>query len=300
MEIFSFPFRAMASLCEVRIASTHFSLALSIAQKVIEEVNRIEVKYSRYRSDSIVSIINLNAGLKQVKLDVETCELLNYAQTLFDISEGLFDISSGVLRRAWDFRKENLPRDEVIELLLPLVAWGIIERDVDTIFLPKKGMEIDFGGFGKEYAADRVAFILQDLGVRSGLVNLGGDIRVFGPPIDADAWIIGIQNPRDLEKLSANIAIHSGALATSGDYERYFIVDGQRYCHILHPQTGFPVQYWQSVSVLAPVSIAAGSMATITMLKEDKGLEWLQQQNVAYLCINKVGEILQRELQNEY
>lgn len=299
MELFSFPFTAMASRCELRIASTHFDLAKTIAQKAIEEVHRIEYKYSRYRPDSIVSIINMNAGLQPVKLDAETCELLNYAQSLFDISEGLFDISSGVLRRAWDFRNNCLPSDELIDSVLPLVAWNCVERENDGIFLPKKGMEIDFGGFGKEYAADRAAYIMQELGIQSGLINLGGDIRVIGPPFDANAWIIGIQNPRDIENCCANISVHSGALATSGDYERFFIIDGKRYCHILHPQTGYPVQFWQSVSVLAPVSIAAGSMATITMLMQDKGLAWLQQQSVAYLCIDQIGTILKNDINDK-
>jgi thiamine biosynthesis lipoprotein len=157
-------------------------------------------------------------------------------------------------------------------------------------------MEIDFGGFGKEYAADRAAALLIEAGVRHGYVNLGGDMRFIGPRLDGRPWSIGIQDPRDPDAVVASIPISQGALATSGDYERYFELDGQRYCHILDPRTGMPVRHWRSVSVMAPMAIAAGSCSTIAMLKQQGGLNFLNASDMGYLTVDDQGQMLYRDI----
>jgi hypothetical protein len=124
-------------------------------------------------------------------------------------------------------------------------------------------MELDFGGIGKEYAADRAAAVLAQSGVEYALVNLGGDVRVVGPQADGAPWRIGIRHPREPNRVLATIALSEGALATSGDYERFFELEGKRYCHILDPRAGRPVDTFQSVSVVAPLCVVAGSCATI-------------------------------------
>jgi thiamine biosynthesis lipoprotein len=155
-------------------------------------------------------------------------------------------------------------------------------------------MELDFGGFGKEYAADRAAEVLIGKGAQHGYVNLAGDMRILGPKPNGQPWQIGIQNPRDPGRVVATIPVERGALATSGDYERFFELDGKRYCHIIDPKRGFPVTYWRSISVLAPVAIVAGSCTTITMLKERAGLEFLESTGMDYLAIDQAGEIYQK------
>jgi len=125
-------------------------------------------------------------------------------------------------------------------------------------------------------------------------VNLGGDMRFIGPQPDGEPWMIGIQDPRDAEGSVASIPVSQGALATSGDYERYFDLDGQRYCHILDPRSGMPVSHWRSVSVLAPLAIAAGSCATIAMLKQADGLDFLEQSGMSYLAIDHAGRMRHR------
>src|SRR5471032_1644029 len=198
------------------------------------------------------------------------------------------------VRRAWDFRHAQVPSPEVLTPLLALVGWRRVQRDGDRVHLPQAGMEIDFGGFGKEYAADRAATLLTELGVWHGYVNLGGDMRFIGPQPDGEPWMIGIQDPRDPEGSVASIPVSQGALATSGDYERYFDLDGQRYCHILDPRSGMPVSHWRSVSVLAPLAIAAGSCATIAMLKQADGLDFLEQSGMSYLAIDHTGRMRHR------
>jgi thiamine biosynthesis lipoprotein len=289
-------FEAMASRCEVRLSAPDVPTANRLAQQAIAEVRRIETKYSRYRPDSIVSRINAAAGNEVVDCDSETGALMAYADALYGASEGLFDITSGVLRRAWDFRNPQVPKAEVLEPLLTLVGWDKVDVGIDGVFLREAGMEIDFGGFGKEYAADRAAALLMEAGVRHGYVNLGGDMRFIGPQMTGQPWSIGIQDPRDPDSVMASIPVSQGALATSGDYERFFEMDGERYCHILDPRSGMPVRFWRSVSVLAPMAIAAGSCSTITMLKQQDGLSFLNASDMAYLAVNDQGQMMYRDI----
>jgi FAD:protein FMN transferase len=287
-------FQAMACRCELQIDGLGRVALEAAARDAALEVRRIEATYSRYRADSVVSRINAAAGRAPfVDIDDETQGLLDFAQQLFEQSQGLFDITSGVLRRAWDFRSGRVPDSATLDRLLPLVGWAQVQRRGRAVRLPVAGMELDFGGFGKEYAADRAADRLHAAGVRHGYVNLGGDIRVLGPRVDGQAWRFGIRHPRDEHATIATLALSQGALATSGDYERYFELDGRRYCHILDPRTGWPVQHWQSVSITAPVCLAAGALSTIAMLLQERALPFLQAQQAAYLCVDAQGGIAQ-------
>jgi len=252
-------------------------------------------KYSRYRADSIVSQINAAAGRDFVDCDDETDSLLDFADSLFKTSRGLFDITSGVLRRAWDFKQELVPTPEMLAEVLPLVGWSRVERKDGALRLPEPGMEIDFGGFGKEYAADRAATALGKSGVRHGYVNLAGDLGIIGPKPDGRPWVIGIQDPRKKDGICASIPVANGALATSGDYERFFEKDGKRYCHVLDPRSGRSVTHWRSVSVLAPLAIVAGSCTTIAMLMQDDALAFLETTGLSYLAIDHRGEIHQMD-----
>ena len=255
-EDIGFQFSAMACDCEVRIAGLSRRKAEPVAKLAIAEVRRIESKFSRYRAASVVSRINAAAGNgRGVDVDAETAQLLDFAATLHAMSDGLFDATSGSLRKAWDFRAARLPDPAHIDALLPLVGWPQVRWKDHRIELPLAGMELDFGGFGKEYAADRAATLLQQHGVLHGMVNLGGDIRLVGPRPGGAAWSLGIQHPRDDTRMLATLMLGTGALATSGDYERYFELDGVRYCHVLNPRTGWPVNAWRSVSVVDVIVI---------------------------------------------
>jgi FAD:protein FMN transferase len=155
--------------------------------------------------------------------------------------------------------------------------------------LLRPGMELDFGGFGKEYAADRAATLLMEAGVEHGYVNLGGDLRFMGPQANGEGWQIAIQHPRQPDATAAWLTLLNGALTTSGDYERFFELDGHRYCHILNPKTLQPVSCWQSISVVAPICTAAGAISTIAMLKEAEAPAFLQEQGVMWLGIDLAG-----------
>ena len=294
MRVYRIAFGAMGGPCELQLASPNEQTASLWAQNAIAEVRRIEGKYSRYRTDSVVSQINLAAGISPVRVDAETWALLEYAHQLFLQSLGLFDITSGVLRRAWNFKSTVLPSEENVNTAKSLVGWPQVERASMTVYLPHVGMEIDFGGFGKEYAADRAAALLRQKGVQHGMINLSGDIHVIGPKFNGNPWVLGIQHPRDPAKVLAHLSLSSGALATSGDYERYLEVGGRRYCHLLNPKSGWPVNYWQSVSVLAPNALLAGSLSTLTMLMESAGIKLLQDSEMDFLAVGLDGQIVKK------
>jgi thiamine biosynthesis lipoprotein len=150
-------------------------------------------------------------------------------------------------------------------------------------------MELDLGGLVKEYAADRVAARCQALGVRSGMVNLGGDVRVLGPKPDGSPWRIGIRHPRRRGALLRTVELLRGGLATSGDYERCIVLEGVRYGHVLNPCTGWPVRHLASVSVVADRCIVAGSASTIALLRERKGPAWLSALRLPHLWVSVDG-----------
>jgi thiamine biosynthesis lipoprotein len=293
MELHRFAFHAMASDHELLLWCDEAARAAAAADAAIVDVRRIEAKYSRYRDDSVTSRINQAAGGAPVAIDAETASLLRYADLCHAMSGGLFDITSGVLRRAWDFKRTppELPDAATLASALALVGWRDVERSETTIRLPRAGMEIDFGGIGKEYAADRAATILVEHGVAHALVNLGGDVRIAGPQADGAPWRVGIKHPRAPGGVIASVALSAGAIATSGDYERYFEIGGHRFCHLLDPHTGYPVEHLQSVSVIAPLCVVAGSLATIAMLCADKGCAFLDAQRVDYLAVAPDGTL---------
>ena len=273
-----FPFSAMGSRCEVRLYARDETHASACAHEAIADVRRLDSKYSRYRADSITAQINRAAAVGgAIDVDAETATLLDYAETCFEQSDGLFDITSGVLREAWSSDRKTLPEPALLEALLARVGWNKVRWDRPRVAFGGAGMGLDFGGIVKEYAADRAAVICAEAGFKHGLVDLGGDIKIIGPHPDGTPWVVGIQHPRDPAAVMATLDLFGGAVATSGDYERFVEIDGRRYSHILSPLTGRPVQGLAGVSVVAEECVVAGSATTIAMLMEDRGPTWLQE-----------------------
>jgi thiamine biosynthesis lipoprotein len=287
MTEFVYPFRAMGSPCEVRLYAEARAQADAVAEKARAEVARLEQVYSRYRADSVTTRINQSAGdPRGVEVDDETAGLLDYAAAAHEQSDGLFDLTSGVLRQAWDFKAGRVPQKKDIDAVLPKIGWDKVIWKRPRVALPVEGMELDFGGFVKEYTADCAARVCRDAGIRHGIVELGGDIAIVGPHPDGSPWRVGIRHPRDVEKPIAYVELQDGAIATSGDYERFMEVNGQRYCHILNPRTGWPARHLSSVSVLAPQCLVAGTATTIAILKERQGPAWLRELGVRHLCFD--------------
>lgn len=291
--MFSFchDFFALGGDCAIHLCTDSKSQFEALAEAAEAEIVRIEKRYSRYRADSEMSRINAAAARgDSIRIDEEATSLIEYAKACFVKSEGAFDITSGILRRAWDFSAARPPDQASIDPLLPLIGLDKIALSDGCLHFSQAGQELDFGGLGKEFAADRAAEVCAALGAKHGFVDLAGDIRLIGPQPDGSPWIVGIRHPREPEKVIAQIALTSGALATSGDYERHFEFEGRRYCHILNPRTGWPVQGLSSVTVISDRCLVAGSLSTIAMLKGREGADWLARLGVRHIVVTDTME----------
>ena len=276
-------FRAMGSDCEFQLCFGGGSDSQYIFKCLQDELERLESKYSKFREDSLLSRINLG---KEVNIDNETISLLEHAFNCFEQSEGLFDVTAGRLNSLWDFKKKKVPSQEEISYALSVTDFSKVSWNNGILSMPA-GMNIDFGGVVKEYAADTLAVLAKKFGVQYGLINLGGDIAIVGNKPDGIAWKVGITDPRGTETEIASIDIYSGGLATSGDYKRYFIYEGKRYSHILNPKTGFPCAGLRAVSVAANLCTVAGSIATIAMLKDEReAIKWLNDLGVPFVAMD--------------
>ena len=282
---FCLSFFAMASPCEVLIETQDKHLAKNIGKVVSEEVWRIQDKYSRYNSNSFCSQIN-NSNGQAVPLDHETFLLLTFAQQCFELSNGLFDITSGVLRKAWNFDgSDNVPTQTEVNKLLPQLGWHKVIFNESQITLPK-GMEIDFGGIGKEYAVDKAIQIIANQTKVPALVNLGGDLCATGPRKNNQRWQVAIEHPGFSDKKSMVVSLLAGALATSGDANRYLLKEGRRYSHILNAKTGWPIENApKSMTVVAPKCIQAGILATLALMQGIDAEKYLEQHAIKYWVI---------------
>lgn len=272
-------FMAMGSPCEVQVETADPDLARRLGEIAEAEAARIERKYSRYRPDSALSRINASGGTP-IEVDPETAALLDYAASCFALSEGRFDVTSGVLRGAWKFDgSDRIPSAAQVDALLALVGWDRVEWRSPMLRLPA-GMEIDFGGLGKEYAVDMALQRIRQHSDAPTLVNFGGDLRVSGPRLGGVRWRVLIESV-EADAKHAWLELADGALTTSGDARRFLFANGVRYGHILDPRTGWPVpDAPRSVTVAAPSCMEAGITSTLAMLHGAGAEQFLEEEGV--------------------
>lgn len=293
-------YAAMASTCEIIIDSSEQELAQKLTYIAQQETRRIQQKFSRYQKDNLLWQIN-HANGAVINVDSETAHLLDFADQCYQLSDGYFDITSGCLRRAWTFDGSNkLPSEESVSALLPFIGWQKvswkkasgekIHEENSQLQMPA-GMEIDFGGIGKEYAVDSVLRLLSAQTNAPILVNFGGDLAVTGARKNSAAWQVGIEtldtnehsNEPANKQADKILEISAGALATSGDSRRFLIANNQRYGHILNPFTGWPIMDApRSVTVAGSNCIQAGMLATFALLKGKNAEQFLEEQGVPF------------------
>ncbi|MCP3982064.1 MAG: FAD:protein FMN transferase [bacterium] len=274
----------MAGPCEILIDTDDRATAEAVARKAADEAWRVERKFSRYRDDSVVHRIN-QCPPEGVEVDEETGRLLDFAQRLWEMSEGKFDVTSGVLRRAWTFDgSDRLPAPETLHDALRHVGWDRVNWTGRSIRLDP-GMEIDLGGIGKEFAVDRAAASIEAAHPGAGaLVNFGGDLMCIGKRRDEAPWRVGVEALAEAAgDAGQRIDLSGGAIATSGDAHRFLLKDDVRYSHILDPSTGWPVpDAPRAVTVAAGSCVQAGMIATLAMLQGSAAKAFLRQQGVPF------------------
>jgi thiamine biosynthesis lipoprotein len=285
-----FAFNAMGCPCALQLEGDPATAARAAAA-ARAEVDRLDRKYSHYRDDSLVAMIGASADAgESIVVDDETADLLDFAATLHAHSGGRFDITAGALTKVWDLQGGCLPAATALAGARARTGWHQVEWQRPLLRLRIAGMRLDLGGVVKEYAADRAARLCREAGIDHGIVDLGGDLAVVGAHADGSPWLAGIKAPRAGGHAIARIELHGGGLATSGDYERVMIVDGRRYSHIVDPLSGYPVESFASVSVVADSCLVAGAASTLGMLLgAQAGHEWLCGLDLPFLCIDADG-----------
>lgn len=230
------------------------------------EIKRLEALLSSYIPTSDVSMVSKNAGAGAVKVSPEVMEVMEAALAVAKLSDGAFDPTIGSLAPLWGFSAESgkVPERDEVNKLLPLVNYrkAAIDRAAQTIGLKERGMTLNLGGIAKGYIIGKAAMTLKQNNVRRGIIKAGGDMAIFQNKVSEKPMTIGIQHPREGSKFLGEAFVVNGAIATSGDYERYFMVNDTRYHHIIDPKTGFPAALAQSVTIIAKDPVTADGLST--------------------------------------
>jgi len=316
----------MDTTVTISVVSGSGDKAEKAIDKAFGEIEKLDRLLNFFSDSSEVSEINRNAGLKAVVVSPETFAVLEKAVYASGKTNGAFDVTIGSVTTLWDFHKRVKPEDKQIKERLPLINYKkiILNKKSSSVYLKKKGMLIDLGGIAKGYAADKAVEELKREGIKSGLVSISGDIKAFGLKPDLKPWKVGIRNPRAIppspypspargesrklsglmgggkgegekgfsDEIMATIEMTDMAISTSGDYERYFIIEGKRYHHILNPKTGYPVDECRSVSIIAKYGAVTDPFSTgIFILGAERGIKLLEEMGIDGIIVDKNGKI---------
>jgi FAD:protein FMN transferase len=278
--VFKYHQVSMGTTVEISLMGSDEEEARKAAMVAFQEIKRIERLMGPKNESGDVFRINQSAGMEWVNVSPETLEVIHKAKEISTLSKGSFDITVAPLTQIWRRAREKgfPPSAEEVKSLFELVNFReILISPEGKVLLRKKGMAIDLGGIAKGYAVDKAFEVLQSLGHQNIIVNAGGDLRAGGKRWN-QPWTIGIQHPREPDKIMAKVSLSDSAMATSGNYEKFFIYQGKRYGHIFNPSDGFPTEACQSVSVIHKNSMTADALATaIFVMGPEKGYALCQR-----------------------
>ena len=250
----------------------------SAIDAVMAEMHRIDRAMSPHKSDSELSRINRDAGTAPVTVSAEMARLLARAQDFARLSGGAFDITYAAVGQLYDYRRRIRPSDAELAQARAAVGWQYLELDMraHTVRFTRAGMRIDLGGFAKGHAVDNATKILRHRGIRHAMVSAGGDSRVIGDR-RGRPWTIGVRDPRRPGEVVAVLPLEDVSISTSGDYERYFDADGERFHHLIDPATGKSPRSVHSVTILAEDGLTTEALSkTVFVLGVDKGLRLIE------------------------
>jgi len=275
----------MGTVIEIEVKENDKSLGELAIKDAFNEIERIENIFTTYKENSNIQWINQSRDTL-ISVNSEIYDLMMLSDSLWKISYGAFDISLNNLIKTWDFESINptMPTKEQIEDALRQSGWRNIKLLNNNRFLRKAEVGLNLGAIAKGYAVDRAIEVVKEQGIKNVLINAGGEIKSLGSD-----WIIGIRDPRNAEQIVESVNLGEMAIATSGDYEIFFEINGKRYHHILKPSTGYPADSLISVSVLNPSSTMADALATaVFVLGPVRGLEFIENiPNTEVLLIDK-------------
>jgi len=270
----------MDTVVEVSLVDADRTHAQALADQVFAIFAQVEAEMSRYQGSSTVSALNGRAGQAEwTPISPGLEAVLRESVRIAELSRGAFDPTLAEVNRLWAFDEGgHLPDPATLAAAVSHVGWRDLQIDTGRARLDQPGCGVDLGGIAKGYAVDAGADLLVSRGVTGAIVNAGGDMRLIGLRPDGGPWRIGVQHPRDPDRLLEVIRATDCAVVSSGDYERYFMVDGVRYHHIIDPHSGFPAAGCQEVTVVADRAMTADGLATAAfVLGAETGLDLLRR-----------------------
>jgi FAD:protein FMN transferase len=273
----------MGNHFEISVVSDDEAWAEERIDMAVDEIRRIERVLTTFKEDSETALINQNAGIKPVKVSQEVFRLIERSKRISEITQGAFDISYGSIdKRLWNFDKNmtSLPDPKLAKQMVRLINYRniILDEEHQTVFLKEEGMRIGFGGIGKGYAAEMAKAVMQNAGVTSGVVNASGDLAAWGHQPDGKPWTIGIVHPDAAHMPFSYMNVTNMAVATSGNYEKFVIIDGKKYSHTINPRTGLPVKGIKSVTIISPNAELCDALATpVTIMGVTAGMHLVNQ-----------------------
>ena len=289
--------KLMGNMFTINVVADDEVFAQRCIAEAIAEIQRIEKLLTTFDDNSQTNQINKNAGVRPVVVDCEVFDLIKRALRISDITQGAFDITYGSIDKSlWNFDRSMtmLPDPRVARKMVHLINYKniILDEEACSVFLKYEGMRIGFGGIGKGYAADRAKKILADLGIVSGIVNAAGDLTTWGTQPGGDPWTIAIADPNTKIPFSY-VPLRNMSVATSGNYEKFVVIQGKRYSHTIDPKTGLPVSGIKSVTVISPAAELSDALATpVTVMGIEAGLHMINQmKNIACIVIDDDDKI---------
>ncbi|MDA8173941.1 MAG: FAD:protein FMN transferase [Nitrospiraceae bacterium] len=261
------------------------------------EIAKLQKLISFWDPKSEISELGRESGIRPVKVSPETLDLIKDAVYVSKKTGGAFDCTLGPVIKAWNIPySKKIPSKAVLDAARKLVGYQNIKIDEanSTVFFTKKGMSCDTGGIAKGWAADYAVRVLKAHGIKAGIVADAGDMRVFGKKPDGHGWMVGIQNPRPTGKNGQTIAkieLVNAAISTSGDYERYFIINGVRYSHIIDPRTDYPAHGFESLTMITPRGVWSDGFSKIFVLGPQKGMPLVTALGFNAVAVDSRGKI---------
>lgn len=271
--LFRLSFKALGTQCEVQFQAPSIKAAKDFRKEALEWLRNFENRWSRFKPDSFLSEINQQAGRDPIPYQEDDREIFQLCEYVHKLSRGLNDPTSLPLTSLWDQagRLDRLPDESEIKEAQRLVSWPEVEWANGTIRLPETGMALEIGGFGKEFAVDRLIKLAQKNDIINCLVDLGRDVAATGEPPHGQAWVVGIEDARKENTPAYRLALSNRGLATSGNGRRFRTIAGKKFGHILDPRTGSPAENdLLTVSALANDCLTAGQISTTACILGSK------------------------------
>lgn len=283
LQLYRQEMKLMGNRFEITVAGQSEAWANEMIATGVTEIKRIEKLLTTFNEESETSLVNRNAGIQPVKVSEEVFNIIERSIRISNITQGAFDITYGSIdKRLWNFDETmtELPAAKTAKKMVRLINYKNIELDKNkcTVFLKEKGMRIGFGGIGKGYAAEMAKAVMQQKGVTSGIVNASGDLATWGLQPNGTPWTVGIVHPDYKEYPFSYMNISDMAVATSGNYEKFVMINGKKYSHTINPRTGLPVTGIKSVTIISPNAEICDAMATpVTIMGIEAGLDLVNQ-----------------------